>query len=132
MAGFELNSINLKSPAPTLFDRDAEAIAGVLRPDSRHKSNKSSQIRRFYDELLRYESMLRGADSAVFTQKLPLIRMINARAAYAAGRKSEGGTLVDGNFTEFLRAMLDKVEDYPTLKNACTLFEAVIGFSPRD
>lgn len=127
-------NINLREPSRELFDTHAQTIAGILRPDQtkRRSSNKRSQIRRFYDEMLRFEAELRRADNETFNRRLPFLRMLNARAAYAAERKAEGGTLVDRNFTAFLKALLDQVVDHTTLKNACTLFEAVIGFSPRD
>lgn len=130
-----LANMDLQAPGADLFDRHAEAIARQLRA-SGGKSNKSSQIRRFYDELLRWEANIRnqpeGVREQAFNQALPFIRMINARAAYAAGRDNDKAKLVDDNFTKFLRAMLDRVTDYTSLRHACTLFEAVIGFSPRN
>lgn len=127
-----LGKINLEHPSPKLFDDVAQEIANTLRPKSDYKSNKRSQIRRFYDEMLRFEAELRNTDSETFKKRLPFLRMLNARAAYAAERRAEGGTLVDSNFTEFLKKLLTEVKDHTTLRNACTLFEAVIGFSPRD
>jgi CRISPR-associated protein Csm2 len=129
-----LGKVNLANPSAELFDDTAQEISEILRShraDRKHP-NKRTQIRRFYDEMLRFEAELRHADQAMFDRRLPFLRMLNARAAYAAERKAEGGTLVDRNFTAFLKAMLDQVKDRETLRNACTLFEAVIGFSPRD
>jgi CRISPR-associated protein Csm2 len=122
--------INLRSPSKSLFDTDAEWIANRLRANE--KSNKTTQIRRFYDELLRFRASAANTTPEQFEKILPFIRMVNAKAAYASHRKAEQGYLVDGNFIAFLRTMLDQVEDFETLKNACTLFEAVIGFSPRN
>jgi CRISPR-associated protein Csm2 len=119
-----LKKINLAKPEPDMFDEIAENIANILKQGSRDK-NKSSQIRRFYDELLRYKSHAQG-DEEKFNQMLPFIRMLNARAAYAKSRNH-----VDENFTVFLRALLEQVRDTSTLENACTTFEAVIGFSPK-
>jgi CRISPR-associated protein Csm2 len=129
-----LKTVALAEPQPELFDDVARRISEILRPQGagRRDPNKRSQIRRFYDEMLRFESELRRANDETFAKRLPFLKMLNARAAYAAERKAEGGTLVDRNFTAFLKALLDQVEDPRTLRNACTLFEAVIGFSPRD
>ncbi len=117
-----LKRINLAAPHPAMFDNDAQQIADLLRLQA--GKNKSSQIRRFYDELLRYRAQVR--DDAALIRALPFIRMLNARAAYAVSRD-----LVDVNFREFLRTLLEQVKDTTTLRNACTTFEAVIGFSPK-
>ncbi|MFQ3666741.1 MAG: type III-A CRISPR-associated protein Csm2 [Sphingomonadaceae bacterium] len=126
---FLRREIDLRSPSADLFDRTAERIAATFA--SAGASNKPTQVRRFYDELLRFRSFARQS-SADFSKLLPLVRMLNAKVAYAWSRKGEGGHLVDGNFKEFVRVLTDSVDDLPTLENACTLFEAVIGFSPRN
>lgn len=128
-AGFAalLARVDLEAPGEDLFDTVAEKIAKQLREG---RSNKTAQVRRFYDEMLRFRSAAR-TDEAV-RKLLPHIRMLNAKAAYASQRSSEGGKLVDESFLAFLRAMLGQVKDRQTLENACTLFEAVIGFSPRN
>lgn len=120
-----LKGIRLREPSASLFDRDAEEMAKILAAN--RDLNKSSQIRRFYDELLRHQTMARRTSADVFPRQLPFIRMMNAKAAYAKERK-----LVDQNFRNFMRAILDQVEDFATLAMACTLFEAVIGFSPKE
>lgn len=133
-----LQRITLASPDPDLFDSVAQQVARTLRPAANHGPNKRSQVRRFYDELLRFRARLPRAhapsagEDVDFRRALPFIRMLNARAAYAAERKGEGGTLVSVEFTAFLRHLLAEVKDRETLANACTMFEAVIGFMPPD
>ncbi|MFN3370892.1 MAG: type III-A CRISPR-associated protein Csm2 [Sphingomonadaceae bacterium] len=132
-----LEGISLAQPAADLFDAVAEKIARTLRPSASHGPNKRTQVRRFYDEMLRFRMRLpeaRAPDGPDedFARALPFLRMLNARAAYAAERKGEGGTLVTTEFTAFLRRLLDQVSDRRTLANACTMFEAVIGFLPPD
>ncbi|WP_194745255.1 type III-A CRISPR-associated protein Csm2 [Thermaurantiacus tibetensis] len=113
-------------------------MAKTLRPAAGQGPNKRSQVRRFYDELLRFRARLpvahapAGGEDEEFRRALPFIRMLNARAAYAAERKSDGGNLVSAEFTAFLRRLLEEVRDRETLANACTMFEAVIGFMPPD
>lgn len=122
--------INLAEPGVALFDTVAETIAKQLRQGS---SNKTAQVRRFYDDMLRFRAAARADKSdEAFGKLLPHIRMLNAKAAYASQRKGEGGNLVDESFRAFLRTMLGQVKDRQTLENACTLFEAVIGFSPKN
>lgn len=124
-----LARISLREPAAELFDTVAQQIAEIL---ARGGSNKSSQIRRFYDEVTRYADRTRGNGLEQFRKVLPFIRMINARVAYAAQRKVGTGTLVDQNFQEFMKACLGQVDSSETLQMFRSLFEAVIGFSPRD
>lgn len=126
----DLNDISLRAPKPDLFDNVAEKVAKTLGYDS-DKVNKIAQIRRFYDEVCRFSDRLSRADEVQFMQKLPYIRMINARVAYAYGRKSEGSTLVDENFFNFMRHCLNQVETPETLQTFRTFFEAVIGFYPK-
>lgn len=133
-----LQKISLASPEPDLFDIVAHQVAKKLRPAANHGPNKRSQVRRFYDELLRFRARLpvahapAGGEDEEFRRALPFIRMLNARAAYAAERRGDGGALVSPDFTAFLRRLLDEVKDRETLANACTMFEAVIGFMPPD
>jgi CRISPR-associated protein Csm2 len=124
-----LKQIDLREPHPAMFDTHAKVIADKLASKG---SNKSSQIRRFYDELLRYQQAANRASEQEFNRLLPFIKMLNARAAYAQQRKADSNTLVTSEFTDFLRALLDQVADTRTLRHACTMFEAVIGFSPKD
>jgi CRISPR-associated protein Csm2 len=124
-----LQKADLRNPSASLFDTDAEAIAKTLSRDPNR--NKSSQVRRFYDEVIRYADRHRGtddpvADKATFARDLPLIRMICARAAYAQARQH-----VDANFVAFIQDGLRKVSTPEELDNFRALFEAVIGFSPK-
>lgn len=126
----DLSEIILRSPKPDLFDGVAEKVAKTLGYDP-DKVNRIAQIRRFYDEVCRFSDGLHRADDAQFMKTLPYIRMINARVAYAHGRKAEGGTLVDENFFNFMRHCLNQVENLKTLQTFRTFFEAVIGFYPK-
>lgn len=58
-----------------------------------------------------------------FKEHLPLIRMLNAKVAYAKGRK-----LVDENFFTLMRHCLGQVEDYPSLRQCKLFLEAFMGF----
>ncbi len=124
-----LKNVDLGAPSASLFDTDAEAIAKTLSRDQNR--NKSSQVRRFYDQVIRYADRHRGTgdpagDKARFARDLPLIRMICAHAAYAQARQH-----VDANFVAFMQDGLRKVNTPEQLDNFRALFEAVIGFSPK-
>jgi CRISPR-associated protein Csm2 len=109
-------------PRADRSERPASIIAAELDKGRSGDANKSSQIRRFYDEIIRYQN----AGEAAFAANLPFVRMVCAHAAYAKTRK-----LVDANFVAFLQDGLRKVETYNDLKMFRTLFEAVIGFLPK-
>ena len=121
--------IDLQHPDNDLFDGTAKKIADLLKQAG--DRNKSSQIRNFYDEVLRYAERHRATgnpnqERELFESDLPLIRMICARAAYSETRKH-----VDNNFVAFLQTSLRKVETAKDLQNFRSLFEAVIGYSPK-
>lgn len=123
-----LKKVNLESASVDMFDNVAEGIARTL--ESREQ-NKASQIRRFYDEVLRYAVKHQGTgdpgrDEASFQRDLPFIRMICARVAYAKERGH-----VDDNFLRFIQDCMRKVKSAKDLQMFKTMFEAVIAFSKK-
>ena len=129
-------------PSPDLFDGIAEEAAKVVakdRPKTNAKTNTSHQLRRFYDELLRWEAKVNDGDPEGakdrLREHLPFIRMMNAKAAYAKGRN-----MVGTSFVALLGRCLEQVEDAPqgphALRNSRLFFEAFMGFyklhGPRD
>lgn len=126
-----LSKVDFEKPAVDMFDGVAKKIADELASEHGANKNKSSQIRRFYDEIIRYADRHRGAgrpdeERARFEADLPFIRMICARAAYARTRDHVGG-----NFVAFMQDGLRKIEKAEDLHMFRSLFEAVIGFSPK-
>ena len=111
--------------APALFDRIAEEAAKIVAGDR----TKPSQLRRFYDELLRWEAKVNSGDDPDgakdrLREHLPFIRMMNAKAAYARGRN-----LVGASFVILLGRCLEQVNDAPAaLRNSKLFFEAFMGF----
>jgi len=85
-------------------------------------ANKPSQIRKFYDELCLWETKA-NLDQERFADYLPFILMLNAKAAYAKGRK-----LVDANFVKLIGDCLKQVKDLKTLRYCKLFFEAFLGF----
>lgn len=137
----QFNDIKLAKPLdPELFNSKAHnAAREVSRGDSQR--NKSTQLRRFYDELVLWEtrtnqviSQLQGDEeekkrkaAEKFQEFLPFIRMLNAKVAYAEGRK-----LVDRTFVNLMHHTLGEVKDPETL-TACKLFwEAFMGFYKQE
>lgn len=122
----QFNDIKLSKPLnPELFNNLAQnAAQTVSRSDTQR--NKSTQLRRFYDELVSWENRV-NQQPAKFDDYLPFIRMLNAKAAYAEGRK-----LVDRTFVKLFQHTLGEVKD-PASLAACKLFwEAFMGFYKQE
>lgn len=121
--------INLKAdpPAATLFSEDAETVAKNLDASAQadrggKEKNKSTQIRRFYDELVGWQERI-GSDDVKFKQYEAFVKMLNAKAAYAQGRN-----LVTEDFVKWFRDCVKQVEDPRTLNHFRLHFEAMLGF----
>lgn len=114
-----------------LYDAIAEQCSQeVARTGSMERRNKSSQLRRFYDEIVMWDQRIRQLKederARVYgSQYLPLIKMLNAKAAYAESRE-----LVDRNFVELLRRGLSQLTpEHPAAFYNFKLFmEAFMGF----
>ena len=104
-----------------LFDKTAVKAAKTVA-DCRREQNKSTQLRRFYDELVMWEEKIRQAPNK-FDEYLPFVRMLKAKAAYAEGRK-----LVDGAFVDLIEQMIDFIKNVDDMRVAKLFFEAFLGF----
>jgi CRISPR-associated protein Csm2 len=106
---------------PELFNSIAEEAAKAVGANGR--SNKPSQLRRFYDELILWESKVaRQPDK--FNEYLPFIRMINAKVAYARGRNQ----LVDDQFVTLMHHALRQITDAQSVTTCKLFWEAFMGF----
>lgn len=111
-------------PDPALFDTAAESIAQrlVAEADRSPTMNKTAQIRRFYDELVGWQERIAGDDEK-FHQYEAFIRMLNAKVAYAKGRK-----LVGEDFERWFRDCIKSTINATALNHFRLHFEAVLGF----
>lgn len=106
---------------------DAELFNSVAREkatliSNNQDVNKPSQVRKFYDELCMWETKI-NQEPTRFNDYLPFILMLNAKLAYAKGRK-----LVDDNFVKLIGDCLKQVTNPETLKIFKLFFEAFLGF----
>ncbi|QWF71558.1 type III-A CRISPR-associated protein Csm2 [Methylomonas paludis] len=116
----DTSKIRFKDIHADLFDSVAQKVAETIA-DNR-KSNKPTQLRRFYNEIVMWENKA-SLQPDRFDEYLPFIRMINAKAAYAKGR-----TLIDDNFVKLLHDSLDQVDSVKTLQIFKLFMEAFMGF----
>jgi len=108
-----------------LFDEHAKEVADTFDQAQSDKENKSSQVRRFYDELVGWQERIGDGPEAKgrYEKHEAFIRMLNAKAAYAKGRG-----LVSTEFIEWLQRCMKQVKDPTTLKHFRLHFEAVVGY----
>lgn len=128
LPSIDVREIQLGKPAPKLFDEVAQAAAKTIAEGK--PANKPSQVRKFFDELVMWETKINGPadqDDAErerrFQEMLPFLRMMNAKVAYATGRK-----LVDENFQTFFSHCLKQIQDPASLRHFRLFFEAFLGF----
>ena len=113
--------IQLKNIKADLFDSVAQETAKIIA-DTKKETNKPTQLRRFYDEIVLWESKV-SQHPDKFEEYLPFIRMINAKVAYALGRK-----LVDDNFVKLINDGLRQIDSVDTMRNFKLFMEAFMGF----
>lgn len=115
---------------PELFSTQAENAAkevfqGQLKTSG--KANKPTQLRKFYDEVLRFDGILKSISSEQqndeFEKLLPYLKMLNAKAAYAMGRD-----LITEEFKKFLTQSINQIKNKNDFDMFTSLFEAFMGF----
>lgn len=112
---------------PTLFFQKAEQLAKDIDMEGRDnqgrdKWNKSTQLRRFYDELVRLNSQAQAKKDEWGMIK-PRVHMIVAKAAYAKGRE-----LVTDKFVTLIRDGISQVDTREDLQVFTNFFESFMGF----
>jgi CRISPR-associated protein Csm2 len=110
---------------PKLFSEQAETLAKKLAEESeqsRKKANKRTQIRRFYDEVLRLENETKTRPGE-WHNILPRLHLLTAKAAYARGRD-----LVSDNFVNFIKTSINQIHHQDDLVVFANFFEALMGF----
>ncbi len=115
---------------PELFSGKAEQIAKTIyqeQVESRGRMNKPTQLRKFYDEVMGFNSRLQEISDEkqreAFDRALPYLKMINAKVAYAMGRD-----LISKSFKDFISSSLAKINDKDDFDVFASLFESFMGF----
>jgi len=112
---------------PELFSNIASKIAQDVAKESNERTNTPTQLRKFYDEIIRFDSIIKTKPEE-FEQLLPYIKMLNAKAAYNYVRESGGKPLISSKFKDFISSSIESVhtkEDFDVLSS---LWEAFMGF----
>ena len=108
---------------PALFSTNAEDLAKEISTRGKtNKSNKRTQIRKFYDEVQRLNGLAKTNPND-WDNILPYVNMLIAKVTYAEGRK-----LVTEEFVSFIRNCVGQIKIREDLDVFANFFEAFMGF----
>ena len=106
-----------------------DCINSFVREDGRdrrgnaRKKISSTQIRKFYEEVLNLKEILENGKD--FKEILPYFKMLKAKANVAYQRE-----VINTNFKRFIEENVDYVgDDEKKFKIFCTFFEAVVAYA---
>ncbi len=108
---------------PELFSEVANKWAEQIKTSGKNNRdrNKSSQLRKFYDEVLLFHGRVKSEEE--FQKMLPYIKILNAKAYYAEGRR-----LITKDFREFIQKSLSQINNKKDFDVFVKFFEAFMGF----
>lgn len=118
-----------------LFCLTAEKWAVEIAGEASGNKNAYSQTRKFYDEFIHYRDMVKtlrnsslgdtsvNKSAILFKNTLPLIKMINAKAAYAKAR----GKVTD-SFVKMYKDVIECIRKEDDLERAATFLEAFMAY----
>jgi len=128
MAKFELWKNKEKEILdPKLFSEEAEKLAKKIGEEGKEdrNKNKNSQVRRYFDEVVRLNTLAQQCDSdEEFNGKiLPQVHMIIAKVVYAEGRN-----LVTRRFVSMMKDGINAIHDRKDLQVFTSFLESFMGF----
>jgi len=106
---------------PELFSKTADKLAQKIGHEDRRK-NKGTQLRRFFDEIVRLNSQAQAEESD-WDLILPLVHMVVAKAAYAQGRN-----LITQSFMDLIKDGISQVKEKDDLQVFTNFLESFMGF----
>lgn len=107
---------------PVLFSSVAEAWADKVHQSGRRDENKRTQLRKFYDEILRL-NMLVKTNPEDWDNILPFVNMLIAKGVYAQGRNK-----VAEDFVCLLKEGIHQIQRKEDLDVFTNFFEAFMGY----
>lgn len=118
-----------KDISAELFGDIAQSKARLVAQSGKDsRKNKSTQLRRFYDELVMWNDRVQAEitpekRAGKYTELAPYIKMLNAKVAYAKGRGH-----VDDTFVAIYSRCIKQIQDVETLRHGKLFIEAFMGF----
>ena len=107
---------------PYLFSKEADEFAKKINGEAGRKTNNGSQLRKFFDEIVRLNTLAMSNDSD-WKLILPQVHMVVAKVAYAKGRN-----LVSQSFVDRIRCGIEQVQKPKDLQVLTSYLEAFMGF----
>ncbi len=109
---------------PALFSRTAEELAKKIGNQGKEKKgkNKNSQVRRYFDEVVRLNTLAMTGDLPM-AQVLPQVHMLIAKVVYAQGRD-----LVTTSFVEMMKSGITQIETREDLQVFTNFLESFMGY----
>lgn len=125
------SDVRLKDIPQNLFSDIAKEKAATVFEAGGGKNgrkNKSTQLRRFYDELVMWFEKVQfertpAERKAKYEEVAPFIQMLVAKVAYAKGRDH-----VDECFETLFAHLIRQITDAESLRHAKLFMEAFMGF----
>jgi len=110
-----------------LFEDKAEKIASSFRYDNTGNI-KGTQIRKFYDEVLRLKLQIESANSPEekFKEILPYIKMLIPKVVYSKNKKTANEA-----FENFIKDNIREIHSRREFTVFCDLFECVVAYCKR-
>lgn len=109
---------------PELFSKIAEDLAKKIGEEGGSGKNKNSQVRRYFDEVVRLNTLAQQMDNEEMKNKvLPQVHMLIAKVVYAKGRK-----LVTDSFVNMMKDGINQIRDKDDLQVFANFLESFMGF----
>lgn len=125
----DVSDIKFGTPLPEqIFADIARDKARLVATAGEGRKNKSSQLRKFYDELVMWQEKVgleptADARRERYQELAPYIKMLTAKVAYALARGH-----VDPCFEKLFAHVIRQIRCPETLKHAKLFMEAFLGF----
>lgn len=124
-----VSEIKLQAPVSVeLFASIAEDKAKTVAAAGGRRNNKSTQLRKFYDELVMWFDKVNlertnDGKASKYAEVAPFIKMMKAKVAYAKGRDH-----VEACFEQMFSHLISQIDGPDTLRHAKLFMEAFMGF----
>jgi CRISPR-associated protein Csm2 len=109
-------------PNPSIFWHEAEQLSAKLA--NQGQANKRTQIRKFYDEVLRLDQDAKRLPDDQWPHILARLNLLVPKAVYAWGRNN----LVSEDFVKFIKESVQQIQTKEDLAVFANFFEAFMGF----
>lgn len=116
-------SEQLAIPKEEIFGICAEGFAKMVDREGGDRKNKSTQIRRFFEEVVLWDERCASKTEEEFKSVIPFIQLLRSKVHYSKGRD-----LISQGLMDVLSHLFQQVKSPTTLTHARRFMEASIGY----